>query len=130
MNRKQRCEIRRRHPEDKKNRPRRPVRRGDCGELTPKVQHLLRFCRRVEHSAAQHRTDFVETVFKRGEDSEVAFAAAHAQERGPDFLKVGRQQTPIGSNHIRIDDAVESERIVVKMILPKRIQTAEGGGGK
>jgi hypothetical protein len=31
----------------------------DCGELTPKVQHLLRFCRRLEHSAAQHTTDLV-----------------------------------------------------------------------
>src|SRR6266571_7412419 len=38
---------------------------ADCGELTPKVQYLLRFCRRVEHSAAQHRADLVETLFKR-----------------------------------------------------------------
>src|ERR1700686_2108017 len=52
---------------------------GSC-ELTPKMQHLFRFCGRIKHCAAEYRADLVETEFERSYDSKVTATATHAPE--------------------------------------------------
>src|SRR5258708_5047552 len=49
-------------------------------EFTEKAHPLFRLCYRMEYRASQHGTDFVQTVFQRGGDSEVTAAAPHAPE--------------------------------------------------
>src|SRR5258708_28434682 len=83
-----------------------------------KMQHFFRFRRREEYGTTQHRTDLVETVFKRGHNSEVAAAAAHAPEKILVFGSIRRQQAPVGGDHLRTDDIVDGESILSVQVTP------------
>ena len=75
------------------------------------MQHFFSFGRWVEHSAAQHRTDLMQTVLKRGHNAEVAAAASHTPEKILVFRSIRGQQTPVGGDHIRTNHVVDGESI-------------------
>src|SRR4029079_3267988 len=114
---------------------RRPRRHGYEGEeaveviwsvldpAVPGAHHFGRAVERPEHRPPNHGADWMEPEGQRGDDAEVAAAAADRPEEVAVLLLVGGHKGAVGENDVSRDDVVDREPVLpgeVADAAPKR----------
>jgi hypothetical protein len=86
---------------------------GGLGELPIEAEHLLGPAQGIGHHPSQNRrADGVELILERGDDAEVAAAAAQAPEEVLVLRGAGRQEPAVGSDHIRRDEIIDGQPVL------------------
>ncbi len=78
-------------------------------EVAPERHQLGRLFERPENRSAVHRADRVQPEEERGDDAEVAAAAAHRPEQVGVLIRIGGDEAAVGEHHIHLEQVVNRQ---------------------